>query len=119
MQNHRRYRDVTIRIDVDPIVEIEKSNLMVEFSMDKIIEVDKGMDKAIGMTLGEEILEAMQEYIKIRILEDRIIELDIEEVIELKIMKKVGVGLEKGGIQVTLEGMKEVIALVGQGLYQE
>ena len=42
---------------IDQIVEIEKSNLVVEFSMDKIIEVDQGMNKTIGMTLGEEILE--------------------------------------------------------------
>ena len=37
--------------------EIEESNLVVEFIMDKITEVDQGMDKAIGMTLREEILE--------------------------------------------------------------
>ena len=63
--------------------------------MDKIAELGQGMNKAIGMTLGEEILEAMWECIKIRILEDRIIEVDIEEIIGMKIMKEVGVGLEK------------------------
>ena len=79
--------DITIRIGIDQIVEIEESTLVVEFSMDKSTEVGQGMDKAIGMTLGEEILEVMQEHIKVRILEDRIIEVDIEEIIEMKIMR--------------------------------
>ena len=42
--------NVTIRIGIDPIVEIEESNLVAEFSMDKITEVGQGMDKAIEMT---------------------------------------------------------------------
>ena len=46
----------------------------------------------------------MWQHIKIGLLEDRIIEMDIEETIGMKIMKKVGVGLEKGHIQVTLQG---------------
>ena len=79
--------------------------------MDRIIEVDQGMDKATGMTLGEENLEAMQEHIKIS--EDRIIEVDIEETIEMIIMKEVGVGLEKGHIQAVSEEMTEVIVIVG------
>ena len=54
---------------------------MVEFSLDIITEVDQGMDKIIGMILEEEILEAAQEHIKIRISEDRIIQVDIEETI--------------------------------------
>ena len=67
--------------------------------MDKITEVDQGMNKAIGMTLEEETLKVIQEHIKIRILEDRIIEVDIEETIGIKIMKEVGVALEKGNIK--------------------
>ena len=63
--------DVTIRIGLDQISEIEECKLAVEFSMDKITEVGQGIDKATEMTLGEEILEVMQECIKIRILEDR------------------------------------------------
>ena len=51
--------DIMIRIGIDPIVEIEEFNLVVEFSMDKVTEVDQGMDKAIGMTSREEILEVM------------------------------------------------------------
>ena len=42
------------------------------------------------MTLGEEISEAMQECIKIKISEDRTIEVDIEETIEMIIMKELG-----------------------------
>ena len=36
-----------------------------------------------------------------------------------KIMKEVGVGLEKGNIKVTLEGMTGVVVIVGQGQDQE
>ena len=32
--------DITNRIDIDQIVEIEESNLVVQVSMDKITEVD-------------------------------------------------------------------------------
>ena len=56
--------------------------------MDKITEVDQGMDKAIGLTLGE-ILEAVQEHMKIRISDDKTREVDIEEIIGMKIMKEV------------------------------
>ena len=64
-------------------MEIEGYNLVVESNMDRIIEVDQVMDKATGMTIGEELLEAIQDYIKIKISEDRIIEVDIEETIEM------------------------------------
>ena len=53
------YDRCAIRIGIDQIAEIEEYNLAVEFCMDKAIEVDQGMDKIIGMTLGEQILEAM------------------------------------------------------------
>ena len=53
------------------------------------------MGKVLGMTLEEEILEAIQECIRIRIFEDRITAVDIEEIIEMKIMKEVGVGLRE------------------------
>ena len=48
---------------------IKEFHLVVESSMDKITEVNQHMNKAIGMTLEEETLEAMWEHIKIRILE--------------------------------------------------
>ena len=47
-------------------------------------------------------------------LEDRIIEVDIEETIEMKIMTEVGVGLEKGNIKVMVGGMIEVVVDQGQ-----
>ena len=40
-------------------MEIGEFHLLVEFSMDKIIEVDQGMNRAIGITLEEETLEVM------------------------------------------------------------
>ena len=83
-----------IRICIDQVAETG------EFSMDKITEVDQGINKAIGTILGEETLEVMQECTKIKVLEDIIIEVDIEETIGMKIMKEVGVGLEKGNIEV-------------------
>ena len=52
------------------------------------IEVDQGMRKITGMTIGEKILEVTWESIKI--LEDRIVEEDIEEIIGMKII------IEKG-----------------------
>ena len=50
---------ITIRIGKDPIVKIGEFNLMVEFSMDRITELGQGMDIAIGIPLGQEILETM------------------------------------------------------------
>ena len=44
-----------IRIGIDQMGEIGEFNLVVEFSMDRIIEKDQGVNKAIGTTLGEEI----------------------------------------------------------------
>ena len=43
-----------IKIGTDQVVEIREFNLVVEYSVDKIIETDQGMNKAIGVTLGEE-----------------------------------------------------------------
>ena len=67
------------------------------------------MDKDIGMTLGEEILEVMQEHIKI--LKDRIVGENIEEIIGMQIIaeKEVGVGLGKDHFQAILmiEGTTE------------
>ena len=46
-----------------------------------------------------------------KIIEDKVTEVDIEENIEMIIMKEVGVGLEKDSLQIMLEGMTEVIAV--------
>ena len=90
-------------IGIDQTADIEEFHLVVEYSVDKIRETDQGMNRIIRMTLGEETLELMWECIRIRILEDRIIAVDIEELIGMRIMKEVGVGLEKGNIKVILK----------------
>ena len=56
----------TMWIGIDQIAEIEESNIVVQFSTGKIIEVDPGMNKTIGMTKGEEILEVTWECIRVR-----------------------------------------------------
>ena len=43
-------------------------------------------------------------------LEDRIIEVDMEEAIGMRIMTEVGLCLEKGDTKVILEGTTEVVA---------
>ena len=48
-----------IKIGIGQIADKGESNLVVEFNMDRITEVDQDMDKAKGMILGEEILGAM------------------------------------------------------------
>ena len=77
------------KIGIGQLVRIE------EFSLMDKIEVDLGMNKITGMIIEDKILEVTREHIKI--LEDRIVEGDIEEIIEMKIIteKEVEVGLEK------------------------
>ena len=55
---------------------------------------------------------------QIQVIEDKTTEMDIEEIIEMIIMKEVGVGLEKDNLQITSEGMTEVI-VVGLDQIQE
>ena len=84
------------------------------------IEVDLDMNKITEMIIGEEILEVTWEHIKI--VEDRIVEKDIEEIIVMKtiIEKEIGVGLEKDQFQrVIIEKMTEAWAIVDQGKDQE
>ena len=72
-----------IKIDIDQIAEKE-FHLVVEYSANITIGTDQGTNRIIEMILREmfplleEILEVMQEHIRIGILEDRIIEVDIE-----------------------------------------
>ena len=85
---------------------------MVEFSVDKIIEIDQDMNRIIGIILEEIILKVTGEciiiIIRIRITEDRIIEVDMEETIGMKTMKEVGVGPEKDSFDVIMiEGVIE------------
>ena len=92
-----------IKICIDQILEIGEFNLV-----DKV-EVNQGISKIIGMITGEEILEVTWECIKI--LEDRIVEENIEEITGTKIIveKEVGVCLEKDHFQgiLIIEGMTE------------
>ena len=94
----------TIKIGLDQIAEIGEFHLVVGYSVDKIIVTDQDMKRIIEMTLGEEILEEIWE--QIRITEERIIEVDIEENIGMRIMKEVGVGLEKDNTETIIEGTK-------------
>ena len=99
---------VIIKIGTDQIVEIEECHLEVELSMDRIIVEGSNMLTIIEMTLGEEILE------KCKIIEVKILEVDIEIITEMTTLEKVEVGLGKENNQINLEGMTEVVA-VGQG----
>ena len=97
-----------IKLGTDLIVEIE------EFSLVDKIEVDLAMNKIIEMIIGEEIVELTREPIKI--LEDRIVEEDLEEIIRMKIIteKEVEVGIEKDIWTIT-EGETGVVVIVDQG----
>ena len=48
-----------IKIDIEQIVEIKELSLVVEYNMDKIIEIVLGLIRTIGMILEEEILEGI------------------------------------------------------------
>ena len=48
-----------IKIGIDQVVEIEEFHLVVESSVDKMIEIGQGMNRAIGTPLEEETLEVM------------------------------------------------------------
>ena len=48
-----------IKIDMYQIVEMEGFNLVVEYNMDRITEVDQGVNKIKEMTIEEVILERM------------------------------------------------------------
>ena len=92
------------------ITKIDKDKIVVteEISIDRI-EVDQGMNKIIG----EEILEAMQDCIKIS--EDKKVEENTGVIIGMKVIaeKEVGVGLEKDHFQeitIIIEGTNRSIS---------
>ena len=93
------------------IVEIVGHHTEVEISMDRIIGEDHNMTILIEITLGEIILQ------KHKIIEVRILEDDIEVIIEMITLEEVEVGLGKGDIQVILAEMIEVV--IGQDQIQE
>ena len=74
----------------------------VELSTDKIIEDSHSVIKITKVLLGKEILEDC------KITEVKIIEEDINLALGMTILEEIEVGLEKGGIQLTLGGMIEV-----------
>ena len=63
-----------IKIDIDQIVEIGEYHSVVEYNMDRIIEIVLGIIIAIEMILGEETLEGISDQTKIK-------EVVIEEII--------------------------------------
>ena len=99
---------VIIKVGIDWIVEIEGHHSEVEISMDRIIEEDHNMSVLLEMTLEQTISE------KCKILEVRILEVDIEGIIAMITLEEVEVGLEKDNIQVISAEMTEVV-VVGLG----
>ena len=97
--------------NIDKIVEIEEFHLVVEYSTDKIAEIDQDMIRTIEMTLEQKIVEGIQE--QIRIIEDRITGVDTKEIVET-IMKDAEVGLGIDNFLTTSEEMIEVIVGIGQ-----
>ena len=91
---------------------IAEHHSKVEVSMDRFIEEDCNMFIPKEMILGEKILEEH------KIIEVRILDMDIEVIIEMIILEKVEVGLGKDNIQVILRGMIEAVA-VGLDQVQE
>ena len=102
-----------IEIGTDQIAEIE------EFSLVDKKEVDLGMNRITGMIITEEILEITRECIKI--LEDRIVEQDTEEIMRMKNIteKEVEVGLKKDIWTIIVEGEIGVVVIMDQGHYQK
>ena len=119
---------VTIRLEIDLVVVIEDCHLEIELEVDSYKIMDKityriteeDWKTTKEMTLGEEITG------RHKIIEVRIIGVDIETItetcigtiiettIELTTLEEAEVGLEKDITLVTLEGMMEVVAELHQ-----
>ena len=106
--------NVIIKIGIDQIVEKEGHHSEVEVSMDRTTGEDHITIIIIEMTIiiEETILE------KCKTTEVKILEEDIEAIIETTTLKEVEVGLGKDSIQVILEGMTEIV-IVGLDQVQE
>ena len=74
---------IDIKIDTDQTVEIEECHIAIEPSADTTIEEGHSMIRITEVTLGGEILEEN------KIIEVRILEVDIEAVLEIIIMEEV------------------------------
>ena len=100
-----------IKIGIDQTVMIRECHIEVELSMDKISEEGHNMIKIIEVILGKEILEEH------KIIQVRILEMDIEVTLGMITLEEIAVGLEKDRNQVTLGEMRE--AAVDQYPVQE
>ena len=98
--------------DIGQIVEIEEYYSVLEYNMDRITETYQGIIRNIEVISEEEILEGICD--QIRIVEVKIIEVDIEEILEMIFTKEVEVGLGIGNIQIIPEEMIEVIVGLDQ-----
>ena len=87
---------VIIKIDIDLIVKTEGHHSEVEVSTDRIIGEDHNLSVLREITLGETILE-----------KHKILEVDIEVIIEMTTLEEVQVGLGKDDIQVIGEMIKK------------
>ena len=54
-----------IRTGIDQTAEIKEYHLVVGYIINEITEIDQGMNRIIGMTLGQEALEVICEQIRI------------------------------------------------------
>ena len=82
------------KVDIDWIVEIGQHS-EVEVNMERIIGEDHNMSILIDMTLK-----------KCKIIEVKILEVDIEIITEMTILEEAEIGLERG-----LGGMIEAVAV--------
>ena len=90
---------------------IGECHIEEEVSMHKSIEEGHRMINIIEVILGKDILEGC------KIIEVKILEVDIEVTLEMTTLVEVEVGLEKDSTQVTSEEMREVA--IGQDQDQE
>ena len=111
MEVFKNTREI-IKIDTDQIVETEGHHTEEEVSMDKIIEEDHIMSIIIEMTIEETILEIC------KIIDVKMLEVDIEEIIEITTLGNAEIGIEKDSIQIILAEMRKVV-VVGVDWVQE
>ena len=90
---------IDIKVGIDKTAVIGECDIEVEVSRDKITDEGHNMSKIIEGILGKDILEEH------RIIEVRILGVDVEVILGMIILEEVEVGLEKDSIQVTLEEM--------------
>ena len=81
-----------IKIDTDQRVQIGECYLEIDLSIERIIVEGCNMITIIEVTLGEEILGGC------KIIEAKLLDLDIDINIKMEILEEVDVGLEKDSI---------------------